>query len=499
VVENIHAVLAGAWRQRYWICTPAVVLPFLAFFIAMLLPQRYDTQTKILIQETAKLNPFLEDLAVSTNLKDRMAALNALLHSRHVLMGVASDLKWIDEKTPIKEKDRLIDRLSVELNARLVGEDLVEISYRHHEPDEMAKTLETVSARFIEYIIAPGKSSIQGSESFLAQELDKRRKDLDAAERIMAKYKTEHASELPELHATNVARLTKMREDLAERETGLAGARAAFEKLKSQLAQTNPVVGRLEEQIVATLSDLAILRSRYTDEHSLVISAKRKLQRLEEERAHLIKASKELNTDSMERLWNLASSTSNNTTENGQTLLVSQLRELQSAETKVKSLEHEVKNTRKELVELEQRVADFGVNEQKLNELERDLKVKRSTYENLLSRYENARVTGELGRFELPERVKVIDPPYTPGGPSNPPAMLFAIGGLGGGVVFGFIFAVARELMDTTIRRREALEKMLNVTVLCRIPILVSNNPVEPRVPPGGFNNTGGSLRQLHA
>jgi hypothetical protein len=42
----------------------------------------------ILIQEPGKLNPFLEDLTVKTNLKDRMEALRALLTSRHVLVGV---------------------------------------------------------------------------------------------------------------------------------------------------------------------------------------------------------------------------------------------------------------------------------------------------------------------------------------------------------------------------------------------------------------------------
>ena len=45
------------------------------------------------------MNPFLEDLAVSAMLKDRIGALKTLLHSRHILGTVAEKRGLIDEKT----------------------------------------------------------------------------------------------------------------------------------------------------------------------------------------------------------------------------------------------------------------------------------------------------------------------------------------------------------------------------------------------------------------
>ncbi len=89
--ENLSVLLHGAWRRRYLIVVPMLVLPVLGFIISKLLPTSYVAHTSMLVQETAKMNPFLEDLAVSTQLKDRINALSTLLKSRHVLFSVAQE------------------------------------------------------------------------------------------------------------------------------------------------------------------------------------------------------------------------------------------------------------------------------------------------------------------------------------------------------------------------------------------------------------------------
>ncbi|MEF1341686.1 chain-length determining protein, partial [Vibrio rotiferianus] len=83
--SNLTAMLVGAWRRRYLIVLPMLILPILGLGVSRLLPTTYISHTSMLIQETAKLNPFLEDIAVSTMLKDRLSALSTLLKSRHVL------------------------------------------------------------------------------------------------------------------------------------------------------------------------------------------------------------------------------------------------------------------------------------------------------------------------------------------------------------------------------------------------------------------------------
>lgn len=67
--QRIFIILESAWRRRYLIVLPIILMPFIGLTIAKLAPKHYDSHTSMLIQETAKMNPFLEDLAVSTMLK----------------------------------------------------------------------------------------------------------------------------------------------------------------------------------------------------------------------------------------------------------------------------------------------------------------------------------------------------------------------------------------------------------------------------------------------
>ena len=473
VFENIYYLLDAGWRRRYLIAIPTLLLPLLGFAVYIYSPKSYETHTTILIQETEKLNPFLEDLSVSTNLKKRMAALNSLLHSRHVLMDVAVGLGMLTDDASEAERQRIIDVLSGSLAVNLVGNDLVKLTYKSRSPDRVVEIVEAVTERFMENLLAPHRSSMASSESFLDEQLQTQREVLQRSEEELAAYKAQHRAELPELHDDNIVQLRKIRQSIAERETELAGASAAYDTFRQRLAHTNPVIGKIEEEIVTMNSDLAILRSRYTDRHSRVQAALRQRDYLQRERARLMTVKPRLESDDMDRLWNIASSASTAEREGEtQPLLISQLQLWQTAKTRVERLDKEVARLHEMATEITQQVAASSHVEQELQKLNRDLDVKRDLYEELLGRYEKARVTGALGRFEEPQRIKIIDRPHRPSRPVNPPVILFIVGGLVGGLMLGVSLAVITELADTSLRRSDRLESLTGVPVLTRIPAL---------------------------
>ncbi len=241
--------------------------------------------------------------------------------------------------------------------------------------------------------------------------------------------------------------------------------------LDRQLSQTNPVLGRIEDQVVTLRGDLAMLRARYTDQHSEVKAALRKLSHLEDERQQLLAQGNP--GLEMQQLWDIAGSVAvTKAGELGQPLLISQLENLQLARSKVEGLHEETRRLKEMIDDLQQQTTGFGKQEQQLTKLQRDLKVKRELYEELLHRYEMALVTGSLGDFEQAKRVKVIDRPFTPSAPSNPPLLLFITGGALGGLLLGCGLATLLELSDTRVRRRKQLEALTGVPVFSRIPPL---------------------------
>jgi len=472
---RFYYILAAGWRQRYVIIIPILILPFMGLLTGVLSPKNYSSHTSMLIQETAKMNPFLEDLAVSAMLKERMDALKTLLHSRHILGTVAEQRGLINKKTTAEKHDEIIAELSDSLSVKMLGKDLIRIDYTSNIPEGMKNTLEIISDQFVEQLLAPERSSMADSSRFLTEHLEQRKKELDIAEEALAKFKSLHASELPEMHLTNITHLTKLKERLSEREAEMAGAVRRLGGLDQQLSKTNPVLGRIEEQIVNLRGQLALLRARYTDKHSNIQAALRNLRRLQEERQNILQQTEQ--SVDIEQLWAIASNTQINIEKNEQTLLVSQLENLQHARGAVDSLKEETKSLKEIINKLQKKTENYGKNENDFSRLERNLKVKRELYDDLLLRYENARITSSLGIFERDKRIKIIDQPFKPTSPDNLPLSFFILAGLVGGIFVGCGLALLIEISDTSMRRRDQLQSLTGAPVISRIPTMVRIYP----------------------
>lgn len=472
LIRHVAIILWAAWRRRYLICLPILLMPILGLIVGIVSPKKYETYTTILIQESATQNPFLEDLAIATNLKSRMDALNALLHSRHILTAVAFKLGLINKEMDETLRRGEIAKLSKALKSKLVGEDLIKITYISDTPEGMAETLKLVSMRFVERVIAPQRSSILQSENFLQKELENRRTDLNEAEATLARYKSQFASELPELHGANVTRLSHLRALLAERRTTLEGAKAQEIKVRERLSHTNPVVGKIEEAIVEIMARLTSLRARYTDRHSKVQGVMKQLKALEIERTKVMNSSPKLEGKDLDRLWNMAASSGFENQNGVRPLLVSQLERLQDAQTQCDRLTEEITSLESELQKLMAKVNGFGEHERRLNELKREINVRHKIYSDLAERHQLARVTGALGKSEENERVKLIDPPFTPLAPNNYPLLFFVIAGGFAGIAFGLGLAFIIEMIDTSVRRKDVLAQVIKAPVFIRIPPL---------------------------
>jgi polysaccharide chain length determinant protein (PEP-CTERM system associated) len=468
IVEMLQVLLTAAWRRRYVIVLPALLLPFLGLAVSRFAGNVYESKMTILVQEPGKLNPFLEDLAVKTNLKDRMAALTALLTSRYVMLSVAEDLGMVAKGAPEAVSDRVVADLSTAVSVQLIGQELVELRYRAAHPAGMDHVLERIGERFMERVEAPENSSMRESVSFLDRELAEVTGRLEAAEADVASYRATHAQSLPEQRAANLQRLGVLREQLAERETLLAGAESDFNETRARLASTDPVIGRLEQDIVATRGDLAVLRSRYTDEHSKVQAAQRRLERLEDERAELLRAGGRLSSEDIDRMWNLAA-VARKDGDSAPPLLVSQVATLEAARTRLGQVKSELGNLRGAIAELNTAVEASGEVERELDKRQRAVAETQDLVASLRKRFEMAKVTGELSRFQAPERIKVIDRPTEPTKPMKPLALLFALGGLVGGLGLGIGLATLLEMADTSVRRIRQMEALTGLKVLARL------------------------------
>ncbi|NRB39064.1 MAG: capsule biosynthesis protein [Pseudomonadales bacterium] len=473
VFINLHHIAGATWRRRYLVVMPCLLLPICGFLIGKFSPLKWQAHTTILVQESAKLNPFLEDLSVATDLEGRIATLKTLSHSRHVLLGVAEDLGKLNKQSTDSERDLWVAKLAASLTMQLVGKDLVKLTYTTDTVEDIDITLQAISNRFLENLLAPELTSMVASEAFLLQQINERREVLRSAEQRLAVFKRENAAKLPNLHSANATRLAGLRSLLEEKRIALKSADVAKAHLQAQLAKVDPLIGRLEDKIMTLKGKLTVLRSRYTDKHSKVASVLKALVLLEKEKEKLALRSLSVKENEMQHIWAFASSVKGGSDDSVHgALLVSQLKLLQQADLDIQQLQIELNSVQAQVETMQVEVADHGEMERTLAELSRDLNVKRALYDDLLARFEKAKVTGALGLFEQPERIKIIDKPYKPSRPINPAVLIFVLGGFFGGIALGAAMALIAELLDSSVRRRDKLEELLGTPVLTRIPAI---------------------------
>jgi polysaccharide chain length determinant protein (PEP-CTERM system associated) len=469
--DIVYGILSAAWRHRLLIVLPCLVLPVAGFVMGKLAPRTYETHMSVLVQGAdGKGNPDVGDSSVSSDLKDQMDTLKALLASRPLLLTVAQATHLISPDAGRERQDAVAGGLAQDLNVTLTGDNLLVFSYKARHPYGIDKILLRAEQMFVSYYVEPAREESAQSVSFLKDQLRKAQIALDAAEATLSDFRGSHLQELPDQRTGMIGRLTQQRDALKEHEVELAGARGELAGITERLIQTDPVIGKIEQDIISQTSELSLLRGKYTENHSAVIAAERTLSRLEEERASRLKVGKAAEGLSADSLWNMVAALPGKSGDTPATpLLVSQVEVLQKAQAKVRQLEAETESLRGSVASIEHTLSSSGEIEKVLREKQREFDSRSEEVAQIRARFEKARVNDDFARYQAPQRFKIINPPYEPLGPVKSPTVMFTIAGLLAGLLMGSGLATVIEMLDPSVRRTRDAERIFGLPVLTRI------------------------------
>ncbi|PSW52747.1 sugar transporter [Photobacterium leiognathi] len=469
LITRLYPLLYGLWLHRYLLILPIIIMPFLMTIGGFLKTKYYYSETTILVQEAALLNPFLEDLSISMNLQQRIKALQVVIQSQSTLTTVINELNMVPSNNPEQVK-AIVSQLEQGIHLELTGNDLVQMSLTWRNPEEIPQILTILSRIFLEKLRAPGRASIDNSEVFLQKQLTTTQKDLELAESALATFKAKNADNLPLLQGVNVDTSIKLTRKINESELALLHAKSKRDSMYKTLINTNPVIGKLEQEIVIAEAELVVLRASYTDKHSSIKNVLRRLDRLKQERTRQIELQQSLTPDQINSLWQRLANSSQDPENKAQPILLSQFEALQQAESEIDAINQELLLLKEQAASIISKRVEFAELEKKLTSLERNYKVKSNIYNQLLERYEMARVTGHLGRFEEPDKLKIIDKPSVPKSPQNWPWwMNFAFGIVLGTVVSLFLVGITI-IFDTRLYQSNHIRQLVSYPILVRIP-----------------------------
>jgi uncharacterized protein involved in exopolysaccharide biosynthesis len=308
----------------------------------------------------------------------------------------------------------------------------------------------------------------QNTTDFLARQVDDAKHNLDDLDSKLAVFKKHYLGQLPgdednnlkilmamnsQLDA-NTQTLNRAQQDKAYTESLLAQQVSAW---KSSQSSTNPQT--LQQQLDTAQSQLLSLQEKYTDDYPDVIKTKKQI-------AGLQKQLNQINSAAANP------STAPNVTVNAaEPPEIQQLRmQVHQQEDVIAQATREQKNLQQQIKEYQGRVALSPAVEEQYKELTRDYDTAQKFYDDLLAKKSQSEMQTAMEREQQGEQMRLQIPADLPDSPSFPNRLMFAGGGLGGGLALGFGVALWLELRDKSVRTESDVIAVLDLPVLTQVP-----------------------------
>jgi polysaccharide chain length determinant protein (PEP-CTERM system associated) len=480
MVRNGEIGLAEAKRtlRRYWWILPlsTLFLGGLGLAATYVLPKRYTSETMVLVEQPT-VGPDYVKPVITEDLSQRLAAMKEKILS-------VTRLQPIIEKFGLYAPDRsrvhiedLVERLRkvVEIRpmeptpgtqSRQLPGFYVDVTFDN--PQLAQQICTEITSMFLEQNATERKRQAKETTTFLSKQLEESKKSLDDQDAKLAQFKRQYLGSLPEEQQSNLNILTGMNAQLEANTQALSRAqqdKVFNESLLGQQEATwkasetgqNPETA--EQQLGALQDQLTSLQARYTPEHPDVIKLKNQIAELKKRKAEAPK--------------NIPSAKGPPQVAAAEPPQIQQLRaRLRQDDMNIADLNKRQGQIQDGIRQLQSRVQASPMVEQQLKELTRNYQTAQDFYNDLLKKWQNAGVAGDLVSQQESEQFRVYDPPSLPDRPSFPKKAYFAGGGLGAGLALGIAFLYLIIVGDKSMHTERDVELALKLPVLALVPVL---------------------------
>lgn len=447
-IRSFRLSLNDIWRYRWRALMLAWTVAVAGWIAVALLPDKYEASASIYVDTDSILQPLLEGLAVRPDYEQRLQIMTRTLLSRPNLEKVARSVDFDLDVTNELQLERKINRLhdAIDLTNEKTQENLYRISYTHQDRTVAKAVVQSLLSIFIESTLGETRQDSDNAQQFLQRQINEYKERLQSAENRLMEFKRDNYGVLPsqeggffnDLRAAQ-RKHEEVRLELQEAQYKRAEIKKQIDQLRESYAEGEIASdGSLSERITALQAQLDDKRLRYTEEHPDVVALKRTIEQLKEQRAQESRnpssggqpADRRLEDSHMYQELTLA---------------------LSEVEADIASIRVREKDYSQRVEELKKRISTLPEVEAQLTRLTRDYDITKTKYEELVSRYESARLSESAGKTGDNVKFKIVNPPWVPREPSAPNRLLLStlvlLGALGGGVTVSLTFAYARPVI----------------------------------------------------
>ncbi|APE28873.1 XrtA system polysaccharide chain length determinant [Aurantiacibacter gangjinensis] len=457
LLEEIRAGVWAVWNRRWLALGVAWATCLLGWLVVALIPNSYQSETRIFVQLDDVLS---EQLGIGAGSRARdIDRIRQTLVSFDNLQSIVRSTRIGDTVSTPTDMEAAVERLSEDIAVVSEGENIFEITATSARGDlsdgENAELAQTIAQRMIDIFreenLGGAREEMQGSIEFLNQQLADREGELATAEERRLAFEAEYPELIGGAQAI-ASQLAATRSELRSVEADLAAAQNALAGLDGQIQSTPRTIivpgagGNPRASLAQAEANLSAMRARgLTSEHPDVVAAQRTVAALREQ----VQAG--------------GGAEMGGQPNPAYTSLQSMRLERQS---NVQSLQSRAAALRSEIASITASQAQEPGVAAEAQRISRDYEVLREQYDELLQDREQLRLRGQLENENSAIQFEVIDPPATPRLPAAPnrPILLFGVLLLGLGTGAGVAFALSK--LGSTYATASQLERNFGLPVI---------------------------------
>jgi polysaccharide chain length determinant protein (PEP-CTERM system associated) len=477
-------------RRAWLILLPLVLCTSGAVVVSKLLPNRYMSETLIMLFPQRIPDSYVKS-TVTSNIEDRLATLRDQILSRSRLERIILDLglyQPLRSKLPMED---VVQRMRKDIDVKVEGKDSFRVTYISQDAGTAQKTTERLASLFIEENLRDRENLAEDTNQFLDSQLEDARRRLVENEKKLEAYRSLHSGELPSQADANLQTIRTAQTQLQNNADSTDRAAERRLLLERQLVdlQSDPLVApptpvnsnspdstaaeSTAQQLQIAQARLQILLTHDKPDHPDVRMMQRTIKDLE------AKVQAEASARSGD-----AGPVSKPVTPS-EALRQKRIRdlraEIEGIDRQLKEKQSQDEHLRSVIADYQSRLAAVPKRESELVELNRDYATLQTTYQGLLAKKEDSKIAANLERRNIGEQFKVLDPARVPERPFSPNRMLIDLGGAAAGLFLGLGMIGLLEYLDNSMRSEGDVVLALNLPVLAQFPLIESEADLRRR------------------
>ncbi len=475
----------GIARRRKWLLIlPPVLLCVTAFLVSLLIPNRYSSQSVVLVQAQSVPANIVEPI-IAGQLNDHLASMKEQIMSRSRLQPIVERFNLFgDSNLSLEAKVQKlhdatqVDSIQAMEDTRSPNLPGFRITVTLGNARLAQQVCSEITTLFLEQSKKDRHAEAGGLTTFIDQNLQDAQTKMNEQDAKLAAFKSQYLGSLPDDGPTSLGMIGSLSTQLdavtrgldndlqtkSFNETMLQEQLSTWKASLNSKTSTESSPDTLQQELKKAQDELVTLRAQYTDEWPDV---KNKVAEIEQLKQKI--AAAEANT-SVPNPPNKQPDAASKGTVAEPTTIVQLRATLNALDISIKDKTKQQNELRDKIRTYEARLQLSPVVEEKYRELTRDFKTAQDEYETLQKDRGIAVRGAELDQTEQGEQFGILDGANLPEKPDFPPRLAITGGGFAGGLALGLGLIMLLEMKDKSLRTESDIAMFLKIPTLAMVP-----------------------------